>query len=288
MTLPPQTVSLLGSKDNVSAVSFFSNETRVVTASDDGKARVYNADTGALLLTFTGHKAGIGSLAVLGDDLVATGDDRGIFCVWCVTAEPTEQCLYTGNHKLREGGAVTALAAIDESRFLAGTEKGWLLFFQHDSGANIAVVHSLPDAHASSVGFYCIETRGHRILTGSDDRTAKVWDVDSRVLCATLRGHAGALNGVAIAARHIATAAGGLVYIWDAVTFALLRMLDKKPARWVWYADITGDSHVLTVGQDNALVVSDLGLQACLQELQYTECPSTLRSTMRRRRVTAG
>lgn len=45
--------------------------------------------------------------------------------------------------------------------------------------------------HADSV--YCLEFDARRLVTGSRDRTIKVWDVQSGHLRATLRGHAGSV-----------------------------------------------------------------------------------------------
>lgn len=111
-----------------------------------------------------------------------------------------------------------SIAAIDESRFVAGTEYGSLLFFHHDRGDYVSVVQSLPNVHTSWAP--SIAMHGRRIVTGSGDVTSKVWDANTWDLCGTLCGHTSlisddVLNGVAMSEKHIAITVDDLVYIWD-------------------------------------------------------------------------
>ena len=40
---------------------------------------------------------------------------------------------------------------------------------------------------------YCLEFDSHKIVTGSRDKTIKIWDIQTGKLCATLRAHAGSV-----------------------------------------------------------------------------------------------
>ena len=70
-----------------------------------------------------------------------------------------------------------------------------------------------------------ISPDGTSIVTGSADKTAKVWDARSGTFLLGLKPHAGAVNGVAFSpdGRHIVTASGafdepGQVQVWDSQT----------------------------------------------------------------------
>lgn len=236
--------------------AFFSDSTRIITTCNDGNARVFDTDTGALHHTFTEHnKSRLRSLVVLGADIFATGDDSGVLCVFRARAK---RCTYRGKH----AWSVSSLAVLSSTRFVAGLFDGTLLFLHHSDGEDVAVLHSVPKAHSACLR--CIDARGHRMVTGSFDKSAKVWDVDTREVIATLHptdatGTRRALASVSISSRHIVCSAGSLVFVWDADTFALLHAFDESHHKnHVFSVLILGDRHLLTVSADQSILVTDL------------------------------
>jgi WD40 repeat protein len=76
-------------------------------------------------------------------------------------------------------------------------------------------------AHDDWIGDLAFSPDGAHLATGSDDGTARVWDVVSGKLLLDLAGHTGWVNGVAFspAGRYLATAsADQTVKIWDIST----------------------------------------------------------------------
>jgi Tol biopolymer transport system component len=75
--------------------------------------------------------------------------------------------------------------------------------------------------HSDEVMCVVFSADGQRIVTGSGDQTAKVWDAATGEELRTLQGHTGCLWGVAIASdgRRMATASGDrTAKVWDAAT----------------------------------------------------------------------
>src|ERR1035438_10513388 len=57
-----------------------------------------------------------------------------------------------------------------------------------------------PTGHADEVGAVALSADGRRAVSGSGDKTLKVWDVESGQELATLQGHDGAVMAVALSA----------------------------------------------------------------------------------------
>lgn len=66
----------------VNAVAFSPDGKTLVTGSDDSTARVWDADSGEVLLKLTGHEGWVLSVAVNGDGVVATADSEGRVAIW--------------------------------------------------------------------------------------------------------------------------------------------------------------------------------------------------------------
>lgn len=72
--------------------------------------------------------------------------------------------------------------------------------------------------HTDEVSSVAVSADGSRIVTGSDDHTARVWDAASGALVAVLAGHTGPVSGVAISADGglaVTASADATAIIWN-------------------------------------------------------------------------
>lgn len=95
---------------------------------------------------------------------------------------------------------------------------------------------------------------GRTVVSGSFDRTARLWDIETGQLLATLPGHTGGVWGVALSGDQRMAASGsvdGAVRLWDIPTAACLHVLqgDRRYER----LDISGMTGV-TESQREALL----------------------------------
>ena len=88
--------------------------------------------------------------------------------------------------------------------------------------------------HERTVWSAAFSPFGDRIVTSSEDETARIWDATTGAEIATLRGHGGAVQSAAFSpdgARIVTASADRTARIWDAATgleFACLRGLERR------------------------------------------------------------
>jgi WD40 repeat protein len=88
----------------------------------------------------------------------------------------------------------------------------------------------LPIGHNGPVNFAEFSKDGRKAATASDDKTAKIWDVESGRLLANLMGHQGNVKKIHFSpdgSGLITYADDGVTGIWDAHTFRLIKMLPR-------------------------------------------------------------
>jgi WD40 repeat protein len=125
---------------------------------------------------------------------------------------------------------------------------------------------------------------GRIILTGSEDQTADVWNVDSGALITTLRGHGASVNAVAISedGKFAVTGAGAAkfgngvdnsVRVWSLPGGQLLTTISDHTAR-VRSLSISGDGQMIaSAGDDRTVVLSDRATGQTLRALHTFHGP---------------
>jgi len=91
--------------------------------------------------------------------------------------------------------------------------------------------------HADAVYALAISPDGRHVVTGSADRTARIWDIQKGVQERELAGHASAVNGVAISpdGKHVVTVSDITARIWDMPPVSILINLNLKQVRVLQY-----------------------------------------------------
>jgi WD40 repeat protein len=153
--------------DSVSSASFDPAGARLVTANSDGTVRVWDANTGALLLTFKAHERAANS-ASFGPDgarIITAGDDEAK--IWNAKTGALEHTL-TGHTDY----VASASFGRDGARVVTAGHDGTVRIWDAKTGeAKLTIrAHTRP-VHAASFG-----SDGARILSASYDGTVKIWD----------------------------------------------------------------------------------------------------------------
>ncbi len=90
---------------------------------------------------------------------------------------------------------------------------------------------SVQDGHTDSVTSVAFSPDGMRLVSGSDDKTVKHWDVSSGKLIRTLEGHSDRVRSVAFSPNGSRVLSGGIqdgdLRLWDAATGRLIHVFKE-------------------------------------------------------------
>lgn len=237
-------LKLVGHTGFVNSACFSPDGTQVLTASDDRTAKLWNAKTGRVILTLEGHADRVLS-AVFSEDgrfvLTASGDRTAR--LWDAA---TYKLLHT--YKGHEWGVLSV--AIWQPKAKAAD----------DAAVQNGPATKQDDATKIDGNAKPIEARiaRPRIITGSADNTAKIWDLETEQVLVTLAGHTASVGSVAFSPdgkRALTGSQDNLAKIWDAVTGKEILTL-KAHAQEVTAVSFSADGrYVLTASRDGTAIL---------------------------------
>lgn len=214
-----ETMVLRGHDDFVTSASFSPDGSRILTASWDGTARLWNTADGAEIAVLEGHNRPVSSARFSpdGSRIVTAGDD-GTVRVW--TADGNEDlALLTipddnGLMAVEPGGSSVATASPDGSVRLWDMATG-------EENAPLA-------GHDSTVTFAVFSPDGTRIITTSKDATARLWDTETSEEVAVLDGQGGSVSAAAFSPdgdRVLTVSSDNTARLWNTDNGSMIDVL---------------------------------------------------------------
>jgi WD40 repeat protein len=160
-----------GHHNVVGAVGFSPDGTRLVTGSDDNTAKVWDADSGAELHTLGPHTRPVRGAVYSRDGArVVTAGLDGLVRAWNGT---TGAELHSPVKLVNLPVAPTFVVTSPNGAYLvAGEVNGTLHLWEAATGRELAAWKG----HSARVNCAAFPRGGRRVVTGSSDGTAKVWD----------------------------------------------------------------------------------------------------------------
>jgi len=207
----------IGHTNWLSSVKFSPDGQRIVTASWDGTAKIWDASTGELLANLEGH-TGVVESAVFSPDgkKIVTASDDHTAKIWDAS---------TGKVLVKlEGHTDNVLSAAfspDGKKIVTSSRDKTAKIWDTSTGKLMANLKS----HADQVNSAAFSLNGKKIVTVSDDGTAKIWDGTAGKLLANLSWDSGieALAAFSPDGKRIVTASTGIIVnLWDSSTGKLL------------------------------------------------------------------
>ncbi|MHC5540364.1 family 16 glycoside hydrolase, partial [Singulisphaera rosea] len=208
-----ESMTLKGHGDRAKESTFSPDGSRIVSASWDSTAKVWDALTGQEILTFKGHSQRVNGVAFSPDgrEAVSTSGDHTAK-IW--DAATGQERLTLKGHRdnligvaFSPDGRKVATASNDLTAKVWDTATGRELLSLEGHALGLADVAFSPD--------------GQKIATAGGDKTVKIWDAATGLLRQTLEGHAKEVRSVSFSpeGRRIVSASwDGLVKVCDLAT----------------------------------------------------------------------
>ncbi len=197
--------ALAGHRGAVNVAAFSPDGTHVVTASDDGTARVWDLRANPpSFVALEGHREDVHSAAFSPDGThVVTASYDGTARVWDLRASPPSFVALEGHHGL----VLSALFSPDGTHVVTTsydkTARVWDLRWERPTSVAL-------EGHQGAVNSASFSPDGTHVVTcASDDRTARVWDLHvERPSFVALEGHRGAIRSASFTpdGTHVVTA----------------------------------------------------------------------------------
>ena len=294
-----QVAVLGGHRDIVAAAAYSRDGKRIVTASLDKTARVWDARTGVQLAVLSGHGGRVNSAAFSPDgarivtasyDKTARIWDAGSGAqiavlsglgdrVYCAAYSPDGTRIVTASddkdvhiwdaatgasRRVLSGHAAYVLTAAyspDGMRIVTASGDKTARVWDARTGAQLTVL----SGHGADVNSAVFAPDGTRIVTASDDRSVRIWDARTGAQLMLLAGHVGFVYTAAFSpdgARIVTASLDKNARVWDARSGAQLMVLSGHRDQ-VWSATFSPDgSRILTTSRDRTARLWDAGTGA--------------------------
>lgn len=240
---------LKGHKGLLWGASFAPDGSRIVTASEDKTARVWNAENGDQLATLRGHTEGVrvASFSPDGRQVITASTDKTAR-LW--NAETGQQSAV-----LEHDGVVRSAAfSPDGRRVVTASDDNTARVWDVQTRKQIAL-----KGHTARVRNAAFSPNGRYVLTASDDRTARLWDSGTGERIHILEGHMQSVRGVAFSAdgeRAVTTSLDHSARVWSVET--------GKPSFVLEHDDVVSGAafspdgrRIVTVSDDNTAAIWD-------------------------------
>lgn len=170
-------LTITGHSDTVRCLQY--DGTRIISGSYDATLKIWDAQSGQCRRTLRGHDGAV--LAVFFDDvrIISGGIDK-LIKIWSFEGH----CLASlqGHH----GGVTCIQFSLSDRKIFSGSLDGDLRFWSIDTGQCLDTLN-WTEGHAGVIRQ--IQVDHWRVVSASDDKTVKVWDVHTGARLVTLRCH---------------------------------------------------------------------------------------------------
>jgi WD40 repeat protein len=248
-----------GHVGSIGSIAFSPDGHRIITASQDGTARVWEATSGKEKIVLNAADRVPVTIASFSPDgrLILTQTEEGKNLIW--DADTGRKIATNAMERV-----IMASFSPDGLRIVGATKDKNAVVWETATGRVLATL----TGHTDWVRCAAFSPDGRRIVTGSDDATIRLWDAQSGVETAILRGHSGHVTETIFSpdgTRIFSRAKDGR-RLWDARTGeSLFKFAD---------ASVLADRELtsfIDLGFDYSIAISPIGGEALTARLRGHE-----------------
>ena len=248
---------LAGHTGNVFTVAYNPQGNEIVSASEDGSARIWSLDRRRERLTLL-HGGEVESAVFSSDgQTIATAGDDGVVRLWDAQTGARQRTLYGHTNQAMS----VAFDPLNERIATASADSTIRLWTR--TGSEITTLHG----HDSSVNWVTFSPDGEYIASASADNTVRIWTREGAPLV-TLVGHTGPVNGVMFSADSRTLASVGddrTLRLWH-VNGKALMAFEAHDDRALSVAFSANNQRLFTTSKDHTLRAWDLDLNALIHQ----------------------
>jgi WD40 repeat protein len=213
---------------------------RIVSGSADKTLRVWDLVSGKPLRVLEGHSAWVNDIELLQEGLIVSGSGDGFLKLWSIEGGRAVQTL-EGHY-----GRVRALAVVDRCRVASVSGNSILVWDLSAEGPRVS-------GHSDWVRTVAA-LDSKRTVSGSTDKTLRVWDVETGESIRVMEGHDEQVRAlVALPNDRIASgSADRTVRVWDANSGKELEILVGHTG-WINALTVIGSGQVVSASADSKL-----------------------------------
>jgi WD40 repeat protein len=208
----------------IHSAKFSPDGRRVVIASDDASAKVWDVKSGNVIHSLEGHLTSVmdAMYSPDGKTILTNGGVDNTAKIWDAS---TGLLL----HDLTEhtGSMESAFFSPNGANIITASKDNTIKIWDARTGK---IIHTL-NGHTQGVNFANFSLDNKLAISVSNDSTAKIWEIQTGRLLSTLKGHTASVLRADFSpdSRRVVTISkDGNTIIWDLTTGQLLKNLEKK------------------------------------------------------------
>lgn len=238
--------------DGVTSACYSPDGKRIVTASWDETAMVWDVETGACLATLAGHGGEVVGARFSADGTRILMASRGRTAqVWDTAAGKSLVTL-----SAFEGGITSAEFSPDATRIATTSLDKLVRIWDSVTGKCLVTF----PGHTAGVTAVQFNPDGTRIVTASEDHSARVWDAATGKCLVTLTGHKGTVHGACFnpdGTRIVTVSEDETAKVWESATGRCLNTLTGHSAGLTSARFSPDGTRIVTAADDKSAQVWD-------------------------------